>query len=150
MVQALQVTGSYIAYSENRDGMLYTPEMSRRARVVELWAALKFLGKEGLDELVFGLHQRAVQIGHELEREGFQILNDIVFNQVLVACDNDDITKQTLHHIQTSGECWAGSATWSTQEAIRISVCSWATTEKDIMRSVRTFVAARQLALSEI
>lgn len=150
LIQALQVSGSYIAYSKNRDGMLYTPEMSRRARVVELWAALKFLGKEGLDKLVFGLHQRAVQIGHELEREGFQILNDIVFNQVLVSCDNDDITKRTLHYIQSSGECWAGNATWSTQEAIRISVCSWATTEKDIIRSVRAFVTARQSALSEI
>lgn len=147
LVQALQVSGSYIAYSENRDGMLYTPEMSRRARAVELWAALKYLGKDGLDELVFGLHQRAVQIGNELQLEGFQVLNDIVFNQVLAACDNDDITRQTLWHIQRSGECWAGSTSWAGRAAIRISICSWATTEKDILRSVRAFVTARQKAL---
>lgn len=147
LVQALQVSGSYIAYSEKRDGMLYTPEMSRRARAVELWAALKYLGKDGLDELVFGLHQRAVQIGNELEKEGFQVLNDIVFNQVLAACDNDDMTTQTLRHIQRSGECWAGSTSWAGRTAIRISICSWATTEKDIRRSVRAFVTARQKAL---
>jgi glutamate/tyrosine decarboxylase-like PLP-dependent enzyme len=149
LIQALQASGSYIAYSENRDGMLYTPEMSRRARVIELWAALKYLGKEGVDELVFGLHQRALQIGQELKREGFHILNDIVFNQVLVACDNDEITNRTRDYIQKSGECWAGGATWDGKAAIRISVCSWATTEEDIIRSVRAFVTARHSALSE-
>ncbi len=70
LTHALHASGSYIAYSENRDGMLYTPEMSRRARAVELWAALKYLGKEGLDELVYGLHRRAVQMARELAAEG--------------------------------------------------------------------------------
>ena len=130
--------------------MLYTPEMSRRARAVELWAALKYLGKAGVDELVFGLHQRAIQISRELEAEGFQILNDVVFNQVLAACNNDDITHRTMIHIQQSGECWVGGARWDGKAAIRISVCSWATTEKDITRSVRAFVAARKKAIQDV
>lgn len=150
LVHALHASGSYIAYGENRDGMLYTPEMSRRARAVELWAALKYLGKEGVDELVFGLHQRAVQIGRELEAEGFQILNDVVLNQVLVACDNDEITNRTMNHIQKSGECWVGGATWDGKAVIRISVCSWATSEEDITQSVRAFVAARHKAIQEL
>jgi len=150
LIHALQASGSYIAYSENRDGMLYTPEMSRRARVIELWASLKYLGKEGVDELVFGLHQRAIQIGHELEEEGFQILNDIVFNQVLVACDSDEITDQTMRNIQKSGECWVGGTTWDGKTAIRVSVCSWATTEEDITRSVRAFVTARHKAIQDL
>ena len=150
LVHALHASGSYIAYGENRDGMLYTPEMSRRARAVELWAALKYLGKEGVDELVFGLHQRAVQIGRELEAEGFQILNDVVFNQVLVACDNDEITNRTMNHIQESGECWVGGATWDGKAVIRISVCSWATTEEDITQSVRAFIAARHKATQDL
>jgi glutamate/tyrosine decarboxylase-like PLP-dependent enzyme len=54
LVNALHASGAYIVYSDNRDGMLYTPEMSRRSRVFELWAALKYLGKSGLDELVQG------------------------------------------------------------------------------------------------
>ncbi len=150
LTHALHASGSYIAYGENRDGMLYTPEMSRRARVIELWAALKYLGKEGLDELVSGLHQRAVQMGQELKAENFQILNDVVFNQVLVAGDSDKITDQTMRNIQESGECWVGGATWDGKAVIRISICSWATTEGDITRSVRAFVAARNKAVQEL
>jgi glutamate/tyrosine decarboxylase-like PLP-dependent enzyme len=149
LTHALHASGSYIAYSENRDGMLYTPEMSRRARAVELWAALKYLGQEGVDELVFGLHQRAVQIGQELKAENFQILNDIVFNQVLVACDSDQITDLTMRYIQESGDCWVGGASWNGKTVIRISICSWATTEDDISRCVRTFVSARNKAIRE-
>ena len=150
LTRSLHASGSYITYSKNRDGMLYTPEMSRRARVIELWATLKYLGRQGVDELVFGLHQRALQIGKELKSEGFQILNDIVFNQVLVACDTDDLTNQTMQNIQKSGECWAGGAYWDGKAVIRISVCSWATTENDIARSVRAFVAARNKAVDEL
>ena len=149
LTHALHASGSYIAYSENRDGMLYTPEMSRRARAIELWAALKYLGKEGVDELVSGLHQRAVQIGRELKTENFQILNDVVFNQVLVACDSDEITVQTLQHIQESGECWVGGASWDGKAVIRVSICSWATTEDDITRCVSAFVSARNKAIQE-
>lgn len=147
LVHALHASGSYISYSAHRDGMLYTPEMSRRARAVELWAALKFLGKAGVDELILGLHERAVQIGHELKAEGFRILNDIVFNQVVVACDTDEITTRTMEYIQKSGECWVGGAKWNGRAIIRMSVCSWATTEEDITRSVCAFVAARQKAI---
>jgi glutamate/tyrosine decarboxylase-like PLP-dependent enzyme len=147
LVQALQASGSYIVYTENRDGMMYTPEMSRRARIVELWATLKYLGKAGVDELVFGLHERAVQMGQELKAEGFQILNDVVFNQVLVSCDSEEITTRTIQTIQESGECWVGGTKWQGKAVIRISVCSWATTEADVSRSVRAFVAAREEAM---
>jgi len=150
LTHALHATGSYIAYSEKRDGMLYTPEMSRRARTVELWAALKYLGRDGIDELVTALHERAVQIAQELETEGFQILNHVVFNQVLIACNSDKITEQTMKYIQESGECWVGGAVWDGKTVIRISVCSWATTKDDITRSVKAFVGARNKAVEGI
>jgi len=142
LVTALQATGSYIVYGENRDGMLFTPEMSRRARVVELWATMKYLGKQGIDSLVFGLHERAVQFSNELSANGFQILNDIVFNQVLVGCENDDVTLRTLEAVQDSLECWCGGAEWNGRQVIRISVCSWTTTSEDIKRSVEAFIKA--------
>lgn len=142
--QALQASGSYIIYGENRDGMLYTPEMSRRARVVELWATLKFLGKQGADSLVTQLHQRAVQLAQELKENKFEILNDVVFNQVLVGLSSDDETNRMLEKIQQSGECWCGGATWNGKKVIRISVCSWATTREDISRTVRAFCNARE------
>jgi len=146
LVQALQASGSYIVYSKNRDGMLYTPEMSRRARIVELWATLKYLGKTGVDELVSGLHQRAMQMSRELEAGGFEILNTVVFNQILVACDSDQITNRTIQTIQQSGECWVGGTSWQGKAVMRISVCSWATTAPDITRSVRAFLSAREKA----
>jgi glutamate/tyrosine decarboxylase-like PLP-dependent enzyme len=142
LVSALQATGSYIVYGDKRDGMLYTPEMSRRARIVELWATIKYLGLQGIDDLVYGLHERAVQFAHELKDSGFQVLNDVVFNQVLVMCDNDDITSKTLELIQESRECWCGGAQWNNRKVIRISVCSWATTSEDISRSAKAFLKA--------
>jgi glutamate/tyrosine decarboxylase-like PLP-dependent enzyme len=82
LVAALQASGAYINYSASRDGMLYTPEMSRRARATELWATLKYLGVSGINELVSGFHVRAVQFALELIREGFEVLNDVAFNLV--------------------------------------------------------------------
>jgi len=126
--------------------MLHTPEMSRRSRIFELWAALKYLGKSGIDELVYGLHERAQQFASELEQQGFEILNDVVFNQVLVACADDALTTATIAGIQRSGECWVGGTQWQQRSVIRVSVCSWVTTAEDITRSVQAFVDARELA----
>jgi glutamate/tyrosine decarboxylase-like PLP-dependent enzyme len=149
LIHALQASGSYIVYSQHRDGMLYTPEMSRRARVIELWVALKYLGKSGVNELVIGLHKRAVQFSAELKQSGFNILNDVVFNQVLVACETDELTNKVIQYVQSSGECWVGGGKWDGKDVIRISVCSWATTQEDITRSVNAFVAAKNRAIIE-
>jgi glutamate/tyrosine decarboxylase-like PLP-dependent enzyme len=148
LVTAMQATGSYIAYSDKRDGMLYTPEMSRRARAVELWATLKSLGKEGLAELVDRLCEHANRFAMELGEKGFRILNEVVFNQVLVAGDTPEQTRAILGNIQKSGECWCGGASWKGEAVIRISVCSWATTEVDVLRTVTAFVDARAKAVN--
>jgi glutamate/tyrosine decarboxylase-like PLP-dependent enzyme len=144
LFSALHVTGSYLMHSEARDGYSYTPEMSRRARIIELWAAMKYLGSEGMRDLVDGLVERTKQFESEIKEAGFHVLNDVVFNQVLVVCENDDITDRTLELIQKSGECWCGGAQWSNRKVIRVSVSSWATTPEDISRSVRAFVKAHQ------
>ena len=144
LIMALQASGAYLNFSENRDGMLYTPEMSRRARAVELWAALKYLGAEGVDELVYGMHERAVQFAEELGAADFEILNDVVFNQVVVSpADNDAETDKILTAIQNSGECWVGGSVWQGKKVIRVSVCSWVTSAEDVRRSVQAFIAAR-------
>jgi glutamate/tyrosine decarboxylase-like PLP-dependent enzyme len=141
---ALQASGAYLNFSENRDGMLYTPEMSRRARAVELWAALKYLGTDGVDELVYGMHERALQFAEELGAAGFAILNDVVFNQVVVSpANNDAETDKILAAIQDSGECWVGGSVWQGKKVIRVSVCSWVTSAEDVSRSVQAFIAAR-------
>ena len=150
LVSALQASDSYIPHGPGRDGMLYTPDMSRRARGIELWAALMSLGVAGVDQLVAQLCRRARQFSSELEAQGFRILNDVVFNQVLVACETPALTARTLAQIQASGECWCGGTEWQGEAAIRISVCSWATTEAHVSRSAAAFVKAREQARSAL
>ncbi|MDM8530758.1 pyridoxal-dependent decarboxylase [Anaerolineales bacterium HSG25] len=144
LVAAMQASGAYIQYGEQRDNMLYTPDMSRRARAVAMWATLKSLGRHGLTEMIDNLCAGATQFAELLTAQGFQVHNEIVFNQVLVTCDTPAETTATLAGIQASDECWCGSTTWQGQPAIRISVCSWATTPTDVERSVQAFVKARE------
>ncbi|QDV72901.1 pyridoxal phosphate-dependent decarboxylase family protein [Botrimarina mediterranea] len=148
LAEAMKFAGAYLPTNEHRNGMAYTPEMSRRSRVVELWATMRYLGRQGMDDLVGGLHERAVQFGEELTAAGFRVLNDVVFNQVLVACDDDSTTTATLAAVQSSGVCWCGGTTWEGRPAIRISVSSWVTTAEDVTRCVAAFKAARALSPS--
>jgi glutamate/tyrosine decarboxylase-like PLP-dependent enzyme len=146
LVNTMQATGSYIQYSEFRDGMLYTPEMSRRARSIELWATLKYLGKTGVGDLVDTLCENAKYFADRLSQKGFTVLNDIVFNQILIKCTSAQETNATLKNIQSSGKCWCGGAIWNNEPVIRISVCSWQTTIADIDECVETFTLSREKA----
>lgn len=147
MTSALHMSGSYIIESTERDGMFYTPEMSRRARVIELWSIMKYLGENGIDEMILTMHQRAKQFAEEIEKiKGFHLENDIVFNQVIIICDSDKITEQVLSNIQMLRECWLGGSIWFGKKVMRMSICSWATTENDISKSVKSFEKALKLS----
>ncbi|MEM7169102.1 MAG: pyridoxal-dependent decarboxylase [Pseudomonadota bacterium] len=145
MVKALQNSGAYIMYSDQRDGMLYTPEMSRRARAIDLWAALKYLGRAGVDRLILALHERAQQFAQELTAAGFQVINEVVFNQVMLDVGDQEATDALVERVRASGEAWVGASRWFDRPVIRISVCSWATSEEDVRRTVRVFIAARDI-----
>jgi len=110
---AMRSSGAYFVLSEKRDGMMYTPDMSRRARAVDLWATLLSLGKSGAAALVEHLCDMARLFARRLAAEGFAIPNDVVFNQVLAACPTPELTKATLAHLQESGECWCGGTIWN-------------------------------------
>ncbi|MEM9603709.1 MAG: aminotransferase class V-fold PLP-dependent enzyme [Pseudomonadota bacterium] len=144
LVGALQLSGDYVVWGSARDNMLYTPEMSRRARGVELWAALKSLGRAGVAELVQSLHERAVQFADALPATGLQVLNDVVFNQVLVCADSDAETDALIAALQRSGECWVGGSSWFGRRVMRISVCNWCTTAEDVSRTVDAMRRALQ------
>ena len=137
LTSSLHINAAYLPNENERNGMYYVPEMSRRSRVIELWAILRYLGRSGIEELIYNLHKRAVQFAELLNSEkGFQVLNQVVYNQVLVQCDNDTITDKVLKEVQEMRECWVGGSSWKGRKVIRISVCSWATTEEDVNRSV--------------
>jgi glutamate/tyrosine decarboxylase-like PLP-dependent enzyme len=147
LINALHMSGAYIVTGKGRDGMFYTPEMSRRARIFEIWSALKFLGKKGLNQMITGFHERALQFKNELTEAGFEIVNDVVFNQVLVQCETNELTIKTLENIQKLRVCWCGGSKWHGKDVIRLSICSWTTTKEDVSLSVKSFIEARSLAL---
>lgn len=143
LAHGLQTSGDYLLWSNEREGMRYTLAMSKRSRIIELWATLRSLGKEGLAQMVEGMHDRAQQFALALKAiDGFYVPNDVVFNQVLVHCADDSLTEKVLETVQNSGTCWAGSSSWFGKKVIRISICAWTTTEKDIELSVEAFSKA--------
>jgi glutamate/tyrosine decarboxylase-like PLP-dependent enzyme len=141
---AMRMSGAYILNSGERDGMALTLDMSRRARAVELWAALKSLGKAGVADLVEELHRKAVYFAGLLADGGLEVLNDVVYNQVLV-CDADDAaTEKLLRTVQERGVCWLGGSRWAGRAVMRISVCSYRTTYEDIEISAREILRCRR------
>jgi glutamate/tyrosine decarboxylase-like PLP-dependent enzyme len=109
--------------------IIYGREMSRRARVIELWATLKYLGRQGIDEMVLTMHERAKLFVAEISSiPGFYVENDVVSNQVILKCGSDKITEQVLRTVQDLRECWLGGSVWHVKKVMRVSICSWATT----------------------
>lgn len=143
MISALHASGEYIKLTDHKEPFLFGPEMSKRSRAIEMWATLKYLGKSGIDEMVTTFHSRAKQLAKGLDEIGFEILNEVVFNQVLVSTDNEEKTRQVIKYIQNSGECWVGGSLWDNKAVIRVSICSWATTENDIERTIDIFKKAK-------
>jgi glutamate/tyrosine decarboxylase-like PLP-dependent enzyme len=133
---AMSVSAAYLQQSEGREPGHYTPELSRRARGIEVWAALYSLGRSGLTDLIQRTCQLAVRFADGLRGMGFSVLNDVVLNQVLVSFGDAERTNQMIAALQEEGTFWAGGTVWQGQTAMRISVSSWATTEADIDRSL--------------
>jgi glutamate/tyrosine decarboxylase-like PLP-dependent enzyme len=143
---AMAITAAYLPASATRDPADYTPELSRRARGVEVWAALRSLGRAGVAELVERTCRHATRFASGLSAAGYTILNEVVLNQVLVAFGDDEVTRRVIAGIQRDGTCWCGGTVWQGQTAMRISVSSWATTDDDVERSLAAMlrVAAEQ------
>ena len=137
---AMSFSTAYLPENERREPSHYTPELSRRARGVEVWAALATLGRDGLQELVDRNCRQARRFAEGLSEAGYEILNDVVLNQVLVSFGDDARTLQTIRRIQDDGTCWCGGTRWQGRAAMRISVCSWATTDHDVERSLEAMI----------
>jgi glutamate/tyrosine decarboxylase-like PLP-dependent enzyme len=143
----MSISGAYLPLAgEHRDALNLTPDSSRRARAVEVWSALKSLGRSGLAELVSRNCGQARKIADELKQAGVEVLNDVVLNQVVVAFGDDDKTRRVIVAIQDSGKCWCGGSTWRGRAVMRISVSSWATTDEDVELSVRAILDADRAA----
>jgi glutamate/tyrosine decarboxylase-like PLP-dependent enzyme len=137
---AMTMNAAYLAPGARREPMHHTPEASRRARGVELWAALKSLGRSGLCALIERTCALARRFEAGLREAGFEVLNEVVVNQVLVSFGSVEITREVIRRIQEDGTCWSGATEWQGRTAMRISVSSWATTEADVDLSLDAMV----------
>lgn len=139
---AMVATAAYLPTATRRDESNYTPELSRRARGVEVWAALRTLGRAGLADLVERCCRHATRFAEGLRAAGFEILNEVTLNQVLVSFGDAEQTRQVIAAIQDDGTCWCGGTVWQGHIAMRISVSSWATTDEDVERSLAAMIRA--------
>jgi glutamate/tyrosine decarboxylase-like PLP-dependent enzyme len=133
---AMIVSAAYLHTGNKREPAHYSPEASRRARGVEVWAAMRSLGRSGLAELIERDCQLAKRFARGLRQCGFNVLNDVVLNQVLVSFGNPETTRRVIAEVQAEGTCWCGGTEWHGHTAMRISVSCWATTEVDVDASL--------------
>ncbi|MGH2347724.1 MAG: pyridoxal phosphate-dependent decarboxylase family protein, partial [Chloroflexota bacterium] len=131
---------AYLPMTGEREPARYTPEMSRRGRGIELWAALRSLGRNGLADLIDRCCRHAERFAAGLGAAGYEILNEVVLNQVMVHFRDDDTTRRAIAAVQAEGTCWCGGTVWHGRAAMRISVSSWATTEEDVERSLAAII----------
>lgn len=137
---AMSLSAAYLPQGDHREPSQYVPELSRRARGVDIWAALKSLGRSGLAELIERNCRGARRFAQGLAAAGCEILNDVVLNQVLVSFGSPERTAQAIAAVQQDGTCWAGPTVWQGRTAMRLSVSSWATRDTDIEHSLEAIL----------
>ena len=134
------MTAPYLPQGEHREPSQFVPELSRRSRGIEIWAALYSLGKNGLIEMIERACNNAKMFAEGLSNAGYEILNDVVINQVLVSFGSKEKTLNVIKEIQNDGTSWCGGTEWHGRTAMRISVSSWATTEDDVKKSLEAMI----------
>lgn len=138
---ALSLAAAYIvATSSERDPHEFVPEESRRARVIPVYAALRSLGRRGFAELIERNCRHARRFAEALRAAGYEILNQVALNQVLVSFGTPEQTQRTIAAIQEEGTCWCGGTVWQGRAAMRISVSNWSTSDEDVDRSIEAMV----------
>jgi glutamate/tyrosine decarboxylase-like PLP-dependent enzyme len=137
---AMSASAAYLIEGETRDPHLFVPEMSRRARGIEIWAALRSLGTNGLAAMVDKNCAQARRFAEGMRADGYEVLNNVVLNQVLVSFGTPEQTRRVIAGIQQDGTCWCGGTVWQGHTAMRISVSSWATTDEDVEKSLEAMV----------
>ena len=139
---AMSITADYLMLgSEYRNPSDFTPELSRRARGVDIWAALKSLGRNGVADLIDGCCSHARRFADGFAAAGYEVLNEVVLNQVLISFGDDATNRRIIREIQREGTCWCGVTVWQGKTAMRISVSNWSTTADDVDRSLEAMLA---------
>lgn len=147
LMKMMSVEAPYLMPGElGRDPLLYTPEISRRARGIPTYAVLRHLGRTGLAELIDHTAEMAKLYARMLDEAGFDILNDVVLNQVLVSFGRPEKTRHVIDTVQAEGVMYAGPSLWQGHTAMRISVSGYETSEEDVQMSVDAMIRAAATA----
>ncbi len=140
---AMSLAAAYIVATGNeRDPHEFVPEESRRARAVPVYAAVRSLGRQGFAELIERNCRQARRFGDALRAAGYEVLNEVALNQVLVSFGTAEQTQRTIAAIQEDGTCWCGGTVWKGRTAMRISVSNWSTTDADVEQSIEAMLRA--------
>ena len=140
---AFATRAAYLMYSDGeRDAFDWNPESSRRARAFPIYAAIRSLGRSGIEAMIERCCEHARHFADGLTELGAEVLNDVVLNQVLFRFGGDAETDAILEAVQASGEAWMGGTSWAGRRAIRISVSNWQTTSEDVERTLAAYRAA--------
>lgn len=150
---ATSVSAPYLIQSEGeiRDPLDWVPEFSRRARGTALYATLKSLGRAGVAGIVDRTHRLALRFAEKLaESSRARIVNDVVFNQVLVQWiapdgDHDSFNNEVMESVQREGTAFFSGTTWNENRFMRISVSDWASDEHDIDRATESLIRNAEL-----
>jgi glutamate/tyrosine decarboxylase-like PLP-dependent enzyme len=135
-IAAFRTGGDYLMYT-GLDPWDVTPELSRRARGVPAWAALRSLGRSGIVQLMNRLHENAVAMASGLRSiPGVHVVNDVDYTQVMFRLESDDATRALGRAILDEGTAAVTGAEWRGRATQRCSMSSWATTATDIDRTV--------------
>jgi glutamate/tyrosine decarboxylase-like PLP-dependent enzyme len=136
----------YLPPEHGFEAMHHTPQSSQRARQIEVWAVLRTLGRSGVAQLVQRASDAAQLIAERLRNADFDVLNDVVINQVLLRYGSAAATETLLAEIQRDGRIWCGATQWHGETAMRVSVSSWKTTVDDATHAADVIVeCARRL-----
>ena len=146
---AMSLKASYLqrGADEERVGMDWVPDSSRRSRVIPLYALFRSLGREGIVDMIRRNCALARRMADRLAAaRGVTILNEVSLNQVLVRFRDDDTTRAVIRKVQVEGTCWAGGAEWQGKQAMRISVSNWSTTDADIDAAAEAILSCYESA----
>jgi glutamate/tyrosine decarboxylase-like PLP-dependent enzyme len=139
---AMEASAAYLPGDSARESMHFTPQSSQRARGAEVWAVLAALGRDGVAGLVDRTCRLARRFADGIAAAGYEVLNDVVLNQVVVDFGGPDRTGAVIAAVQREGTCWCGPTAWRGRTAMRVSVSCWNTTEEDIDRSVTAVLSS--------
>ena len=134
----MNMRASYLVHAEEHgDPLDRVPELSRRARGVPVWAALRSRGRRGVTDLVDGMVANARALADGIAAvPGAEIVNDVVYTQVCASFGSDERTRGVTDRLLADGVAWMSGSRWRGRDVLRVSVSNWSTDAADVAASI--------------